>query len=170
MSINIYPAKLDQYLKDNKRSRYIPKRLPKDSKLFKYHKYWHSMYCNCFKVQDIYSIEDNEYYSVRYNDSLFAELPYPVNDLYELIPDRRNIYSIRNLVDSKKSYTGAEIRYWFWTRNIDLENSKYKGFASFLDINSKSTISDNKFYFIAAKLVDEKYIKCRLIVDESKLN
>lgn len=169
MSINIYPAKLDQYLQDNKGSRYIPKRIPKDAKLLKYHKYWHSMYNNCFKVQDIYHIDNNEYYSVRYQDSLFAELPYPVdNNLYELYTDRRNIFSIRNIIDSKKSYSGAEIKYWFWSRHIDLEDSKYKGFVSFLDINSKSVISDNKFYFISAKLINDRYIKCRLITDEYK--
>jgi hypothetical protein len=120
-------------------------------------------------VQQIYFVDDIEYYSVKYPKSLFGEFSFPVNkNTCELYIDKNNISSISNIINSNISYSGAEIRYWFFIKNIDLSSNAYNGFWSFIDPDSKSLISDDKFYFLKAIYKDGKYIKCRISLDREK--
>ena len=73
-----------------------------------------------------------------------------------------------DLINSEKSYTGAEIKYWFLMNNIDLEfGSQYAGFWSFLNPCSKTLLIDNKFYYVSYNV--ERKQKCQIILDKTKL-
>lgn len=162
----IYPMKLTKLLEKENLS-YIPRKVTEKEYLKRYCRYWQSEYSGYFKIYDIYHIKKNEYYSVKYNDGLYAELPYPVDGtLYELLIDQNHIQNIDQIINSSTSYTGYEIRYWFWKHHINLNSPKYRGFSSFIYPNSKSTILEDKYYFIIGKELNGKYKNCKVIVDK----
>jgi hypothetical protein len=89
-------------------------------------------------------------------------ISYPINeniDRYELLYNKNRIEDC-NIINSSTSYTGAEIKFWFVANKIDLKNSKYSAFWSFVSKNSN--IVDNKYYYavinnnIAKLILDKK--------------
>mgnify|MGYP003405529749 CR=1 FL=1 len=82
-------------------------------------------------------------YFIKYNNGkLFGVISHPITDtIYELLHDYDEIEKV-NLINSNKSYSGAEIKFWFVINNINFKDQKYDGFLSFLNANSKNIISE----------------------------
>ena len=165
--VSIYNDKLEDFIK--KHPQYIPNRINSVDNLKLYHRYWASTFPDdYFKVQQIYTIDNIEYYSVKYSNSLYAEIPYPLNDdeIYDLLVDKNNIRH-KNIIceNLNTSYLGCEIKYWFF---LQRSNSLIGSFDKYL-LSSKSIISDNKYYFVLADLhKDNTYHNCRMVQDRKK--
>ena len=161
---SIYPPKLEEYIRKNK---YIPRKVRDNEHLKLYHRYWLEDYNEVVKVDDIFITRYVEYYSIRCK-SMVSCIPAPVPKYtYELLHNKERIEKI-DLINSGKSYTGAEIKYWFLMNNIDLEfGSQYAGFWSFLNPCSKTLLIDNKFYYVSYNV--ERKQKCQIILDKTKL-
>lgn len=161
---SIYPPKLEEYIRKNK---YIPRKVRDNEHLKLYHRYWLEDYNEVVKVDDIFITRSIEYYSIICK-SMVSCIPAPVPKYtYELLHNKERIEKV-DLINSEKSYTGAEIKYWFLMNNIDLEfGSQYAGFWSFLNPYSKTLLIDNKFYYVSYNV--ERKQKCQVILDKTKL-
>ena len=161
---SIYPPKLEEYIRKNK---YIPRKVKDNEHLKLYHRYWIEDYNEVVKVDDIFITRYVEYYSIRCK-SMVSCIPAPVPKYtYELLHNKEHIEKV-DLINSEKSYTGAEIKYWFLINNIDLEfGRQYAGFWSFLNPCSKNLLIDNKFYYVSYNI--ERRQKCQVILDKTKL-
>ena len=161
---SIYPPKLEEYIRKNK---YIPRKVRDNEHLKLYHRYWLEDYNEVVKVDDIFIVRCVEYYSIRCK-SMVSCISAPVPKYtYELLHNKEGIEKV-DLINSEKSYTGAEIKYWFLMNNIDLESgSQYAGFWSFLNPCSKNLLIDNKFYYVSYNT--ERRQKCQVILDKTKL-
>ena len=161
---SIYPPKLEEYIRKNK---YIPRKVRDNEHLKLYHRYWLEDYNEVVKVDDIFITRYVEYYSIIYK-SMVSCIPAPVPKYtYELLHNKECIEKV-DLINSEKSYTGAEIKYWFLMNNIDLESgSQYAGFWSFLNPCSNNLLIDNKFYYVSYNI--ERRQKCQVILDKTKL-
>lgn len=159
----VYPDKLKKEILKNK---YIPRRCRELEHLKLYHRYYSTVY-GVFKVENIESIDGRDYYFIKYHNSkLFAAISYPITDtIYELLHDYDEIEKV-DLINSDKSYTGAEIKFWFVANCIDFKDSNYDGYLSFLNANSKNIISDNKYYFVYRN--KSKRLKFQMIIDKTK--
>lgn len=166
MMKNIYPTKLEEFIMKN--SQYVPRLMDPDDKQLKlYHRYWFTLAEQYGKVQEVYKIEDIDYYTMKFPESLFGSITFPEEEIiYELLIDKNNLKNI-NIINTRISYSGAQIRYWFFLHKDEL-GYKYKKFWSFIDPNSKSLIIDNKYYFLYANLKDDIYKNCKVVMDKSK--
>lgn len=164
---HIYPKQLEELLEG---TNYIPRKLKLGENLKQYHRYWSSFFDVFFKVMQIYHVEKTEYYSVKFPNLLFGEISFPVdyNYMYELMVDYHNIKDIENIINHSESFTGAEIRYWFYINKINLNDPKYRAFYPFLNPESKSGILDDKHYFICATQINNAYTNCKVKIDKSK--
>lgn len=160
--MNIYPKKLIEFLNSTS-NKYIPKKINKYDRLKLYRKYWTSFNDLFFKVMNIYDVDGIEYYSVKYKDMLNGEISYPISDdnIYELIIDRKHLDQI-NIINNKKAYSGADIKYWFFIHNIDLDSPKYRNFIQFIYPNSNSCICDHKYYRVFANRINNIYVDCKI--------
>lgn len=167
MNCLIYPVKLAEFLQEN---NYIPRKIRYNEHLRMFRRYWIDYSDLFLKVDKIYNVAGDEYYSVRYRDNLYGEISYPLDheSTFELLLDKRGIKKLNNIINSPESFSGAEIKYWFFTHNINIKSDKYFGFLSYLDPNSKSLICDSKYYFVSAIFKDDKYINCRINLDREK--
>lgn len=159
MKIRIYDEELEYILK---KKNLIP-RLLRDNVLKYKRKYYIRSIPGISYVENIDNIHSTYYYFIRYGSNMRGNLTYPINDtIYELNYDVDEIYK-DDIINSNQSYYGDEIKYWFIKNNINLENSKYKGFCTYLNPNSKRVISDYKRY----KVYYDKYAKqkCKIIME-----
>lgn len=143
----IYPEEL---LNQMKKYKYIPRKINKDEHLKLYHRYWIPDLGGVIKVKDIWKENGTEYYMIKYKNDLFVCFSYPIDDYYEsyeLIHDYNDIYK-DDIVNSKNSYTGAEIKYWFSVNN----DRKYDKFFKYINPRSKSCIVDKIRYKV---IIDE---------------
>ena len=149
------------------KTKYIPRKFKVNEKLKLYHKYWIPEYGGTVKVSDIEIINGISYYFIKFDKNMSANITYPVtySDMYELLHNYDNIEK-QDIINSSKSYSGAEIKFWFVVNKIDLDNPKYKGFWSFLDDNSMSVVADNKYYFV--KYNPNLKQKFKISLDRSK--
>lgn len=167
--MKIYEDNVSKFILEN--NQYIPRKIKPDEHLKLYHRYFSIFDSLYFKVDKIYNVFKTEYYSVKYPNFMYGEISYPIQSeyIYEFFLDKKNIKNISDIVNSRKSYLGAEIKYWFFINNIDLsEESKHYGFKSFLELNSKSTIQDDKYYFLYGHEKENKYLHCKIVVDKKK--
>lgn len=166
--IRLYPVSLEKYLKDN--PMYLPRKTKEDERLKLYHRYWLTQTDFFVKIVDVFDCFGIEYYTVKRANSLMASLSYPFdNSVYELLIDKLDIGSIKNIVNSNRSYSGAQIRYWFFLHQEALLSKKYEGFISYIEMNSKSTIADDKYYFLLANTNKKGVYKdCKIKLDISK--
>lgn len=170
--LSIYPKELGMFIA-KARYKYIPRKLKYDEHLRIFKRYWLGE-DRFVKVDQIYTVNGNEYYeyhSVKQADQFITGVTtYPLNNdiTHELIPNKVLINKIGNIINSNTAYSGAEIKFWFFSRKIDITSEKYNGFISYIDPNSLSLISDNKFYYVRASQ-DEKgnYYDCRVALDRS---
>jgi len=136
--------------------------------VYKKNKWYFSLFYNMiFKILDLeykngqlesaYIVSDNSNYCFICTDL-------DSNEDYSISRDRRSIYKM-DIINNEESFTGAEIVYWFFMNDIDIFNEKYSGFWKFVDRYSKDRVIDRQRYFLRAKLLDDKYIDCKLIKD-----
>ena len=165
---HLYPPKLEEFIKEN--TCYIPRLIRFDEHLKMYHRYWRISQSEYFKVYQIYDVEGDEYYSVKYMENLTGELSFPIdkNNIYELLYDRRLIGEVPFIINNRISYSGAEIRFWFFIKKIDLDSRRFNGFWSYLDPLSKSAISDDKYYYLFGRDIDGEFRDCKVSLDRIK--
>lgn len=165
----IYPKSLEEYMKSKPESVYIPRRLYNDEKLRLYKRYYQVFQELYFKVIDVYNTDGIEYYTIRYNDSMIGTMTFPIDysTTYEMIPDRMDIANLDNIINTDISYTGAEIKFWFYSHNIDFDDEYYEKFYPYISNTSKSEISDEKSYFVYTSTNESR--KCRFVLDKFKL-
>lgn len=146
MSRHIYPDDLEEDIRTHK---YIPRRCKVDEKLRLNHRYWIPDYKGFVKVYDIFNADGTEYYSVRFDGNMNAAIPHPIDDdFYELLHDYDEIEK-QKIINSDKSYSGAEIKFWFVYQKIDLSSKKYKGYWTYFNPDSKYLLVDNKYYKVS---------------------
>ena len=144
---HIYPEELEFEIC---KSGYIPRLMKNGERLKVFHKYWTSYFGGTIKIIDIDNIFNHYYYYIRYNGKLLGCFPHPLPMIinnYELLHNYNHIEK-DNIINSNKSYSGAEIKFWFVKNHIDLDSPKYKGFWSFLNPNSTNVLHDSKYYFV----------------------
>ena len=162
---HIYPEGLEFEIY---KSGYIPRLMKPGERLKVFHKYWTPYFDGLIKITDIENICGTYYYYIRYNSKLFGcfshPLPTVINN-YELLHNYNNIEK-DNIINSNKSYTGAEIKFWFVKNQIDFDSPKYKGFWPFLDPKSKNVLQDSKYYFVVRK--SSRRQQFQIILDKNK--
>lgn len=163
--VRIYPEKLEEYLV---KYPYVSRKIREDEHLKQHHRYWLVYSDVNIKVQEVYQVFDREYYTIRYPESLFGTKSFPCEECYELLVDRSDIIGIENIINDRTSYSGAQIKYWFFTHQEYLYDKKYEGFLSFIDISSKNVIADDKYYFLSGKDINNIFKECKVILDKSK--
>lgn len=161
MRFNIYPLKLQEYIKENK---VIPRKIRKNEHLKIFHKYWLGDYNCVVKINDIFTVKGVEYYIIKFGN-FYACIDHPINYkyCYEILHNKDNIENI-NIINSDKCFTGAEIKYWFLINNIDFNDDLYYGFWSFLNPNSNNLLVDNKYYKVLYD--NSKRKKCQITIDK----
>lgn len=149
----------------------------KEKKLIPYHLYpndrykkkqWYfCLYDNIiFKVLEVKYNKDGEldHAYIRTDDNLYSYIASDLTDEdYYIERDTEQIYK-ENIINSTKTYTGAEIIYWFFIHDITSFDKKYKNFWIYLDRYSTYRISDySRYYVIADQDKDGNYINCKFI-------
>ena len=165
MKKHIYSEALEEEVIN---TRYIPRKFRENEKLKLYHKYWVPEFGGTIKVHEIEYINGIPYYFIKFNRNMSANITYPCNytDMYELLHNYDNIEK-ENIINSSKSYSGAEIKFWFIVNKIDFDDPQYRGFWSFLDDTSMSVVADNKYYFV--KYNPNLRQRFKISLDKSKL-
>lgn len=160
---SIYPNPLVDIIKQH---RYIPRKLREGEKLRANHRYWLPYYNGIIKIQEVTKINEIDYYFLTFDNKFNAAIPCPLEVVggYELLYNFNNI-DLVDMINDHKSYTGAEIKFWFVIKNIDLNDGKYAGFWSYLDPRSGNTLIDNKRYYLDYKPNDKQKFN---IVSEKK--
>ena len=76
-----------------------------------------------------------------------AIISYPVSDvLYELTPDYKDIKN-KEIINDNEYYTGAEIKYWFFANNINLDKY-YTDLRHYIELDGKCKLNDYELYKI----------------------
>lgn len=165
MKSRIYSEALEEEII---KTRYIPRRIKKNEKLKVFHKYWMPEFGGTVKVNNIEYYDGITYYFLRFAKNMMANISHPIGseNVYELLHNYDEIEN-DNIINSSKSYSGAEIKFWFIANKIDFSNPLYEGFLSFLQDESLNVVSDNKFYFV--KYNPKLKQKFKVIIDKSKL-
>ena len=167
---HVYPEKLIQILETN--PQYIPRKILPNEHLKLYRRYYITDREESFKVQQEYQVDGRDYYTIKYiPDNLFGEISFPLNSdsTYELYTDKSDLCKIPSIINTKISYSGAEIRKWFFEHKSETSSPRFDGFWAFLNLNSLCSISDNKYYFLYAIDCDDGiYRKCKVSTDYSK--
>lgn len=107
---------------------------------------WHGF----FKVLEVdYSDRGElEGATIRWNDNTYWYTCTGLNfGDYRLEKDKECIFK-KNIINSDKIYTGAEIVYWFFMNHINCINSKYCELWKYVDGSSPYRLSDNGKYYI----------------------
>lgn len=166
MKKHIYSEALEEEIIN---THYIPRKFRPNEKLKLYHKYWIPEFGGTIKVHEIEYISGVPYYFIKFSKNMSANITYPVmySEMYELLHNYDNIEK-ENIINSSKSYSGAEIKFWFIVNKIDFDDPIYRGFWSFLDDTSMSVVADNKYYFV--KYNPNLRQKFKISVDKSKLD
>lgn len=149
-------------------TKYIPRKFKPNEKMKLHHKYWIPDFEGTVKVNDSDIIDGITYYFIKFGKYMNACISYPLSydNMYELLHNHDSIEN-EEIINSSKSYSGAEIKFWFIVKEIDFEDPLYKGFWPFLDDTSKSVVADNKYYFV--KYDQNLRQKFKISLDKSKL-
>ncbi|MBR6289178.1 MAG: hypothetical protein IKR19_07585 [Acholeplasmatales bacterium] len=144
----IYQEALVDFIKCSK--KYIPRKLKSCEHLRVYHRYWLPEF-GLFKVRDTSYDSGIEFFYITYdNDSKQAVLSYPIYNIrecYELLKNHTHIEEDSVINNRVRSFTGAEIRFWFISNNIDFTDiENYSGFVPYLEYGNKESIRDSQFY------------------------
>jgi hypothetical protein len=157
--------------KQIKRKRLIPYQMTPTDKFMRGKWYYDQYYGNIFKVLEVKYKQGNilEYAITKSDEgysSYISTPPVPFED-YIIEHDTTDIVE-RDIINSEKSYTGAEIRYWFFMNDITCFDPKYKYFWTYVDTYSNNRVADRQKYFLYAVLKNNVYTHCRVIKDNSK--
>ena len=125
----IYPEKLAEVVVKYK--QFIPRRLHYYEHLKLYHRYWNEELGE-FKVKDFLNFNGVDYYFINYENDKQGLLTYPINydtKCYELLRNFETLQEESVINNRTRTFTGAEIRFWFVVNNIDFSDEEnYKGF------------------------------------------
>lgn len=149
----IYPIELVQAMH---KFNYIPRVLNPNEHLKLYHRYWIPDLGGLVKVKDVWKDSKIEYYLIRCKNDMYVCCSHPISnieDSYELLHDYDDIYK-DNIINNHKSYTGAEIKYWF-TLNYD---KSYEKFSKYLNQHGKMFLNDNRRYKVTINSQNKYYI------------
>ncbi len=146
----------------------IPYRLGVRDRYEKGNYYFSGFYGKIFKVLFVkyYNSGELEGAEIKHSDGLHAYMCTEIDPGYDylLIKDDSDINSRKDIVNDNHMYTGAEIRYWFYIKNIDCFNRKYKGFWDYVDTYSKKRLNDHDVYMLKAdKNHLGNYVNCKII-------
>lgn len=141
----LYPDVLQSEVVKSK--KYIPRKLCHKEHMKIYHKYYNQEY-GIFKVQEIYYEKSTEYYHINFGKEMNAVIQYPSynnNKTYELLYNYDNIEDKSIINNQLKSFTGAEIKFWFTVNKVNFLHENYRGFFNDLKNNK---LYDTKKYHI----------------------
>ena len=138
--LNIFPEELEYIIK---KKGLIPRKVPNGNRLRTKRKYYIPGYKGIVKVEDIITISHEHYYIINYSDNM-SGCTSTIPNGYELLKDYYNIAN-QNIINSKDSYYGYEIKFWFIKNQIDFHKIKYKGFYKYFT-EPEYMISDFKRY------------------------
>lgn len=156
-----------------KRKQLIPYQVNPGDKFIKGKWYYDSYYRSLFKIIDVKykagNILDHAITRSEEGYSSYIVTPLTPYEDYIIDFDTKNIAE-ENIINSEKSYTGAEIRYWFFINNITCFDPKYRYFWTYVDTYSNNKVADKQKYFLYAGLKNGVYTHCRVIKDCNKSN
>ena len=152
LKISVFNSHLCKLLSsDSVESKYIPRVIKYNESLKIRHKYWLQDFESIVKVEELFYINDDIYYTIkdcitgRYAAISVSE----ISTNYELLVDYNDVLSDEQIVNTGITYSGAEIRAWFFYNIDDSNEDKYEGFLSYLDYyNDKHSINDSKCYYL----------------------
>lgn len=102
---------------------------------------------------------------IKYEDGMGAYMCTDINPGYDYRTEKdiNELYNKSDIVNDGNIYTGAEIKYWFFIRNISCFNKKYKDFWKLVDSYSIDQIADNKLYTLTGdKNHAGRYHNCKI--------
>ena len=143
----------------------IPHSIFPGEKLIRNHHYYDFMYNKIYRVISAeYKNGEFEGAYIKNDDNTYAwivDLPNPSYDYY-ITYDKLNMWK-KEIINTGKSYTGAEIRYWFFRNDIDMFNETYAVFWKYVEQSGNDAIEDKFFYRLIGKK-DENgiYTDCRV--------
>ena len=157
-----YPINLFNLLKKSKQ-RYIPRKIKPNESLKISHKYWLQDFESIVKVEEIFYIDNDIYYTIKdCSSGRYAAISISDNSTnYELFIDYDDIIDVPEIVYTDMCYSGAEIKAWFYYNGKDI----YNGFYSYLDFyDDRHCINDTKNYFLYGTIEpgSNKYKDCRI--------
>lgn len=149
-----------------RKAHYIPYHIRKRERYKEKQRYYNYYWDMCYKVIHINNYEcNNRFLSVyiKADDNTFHLLATELDAYdYLLLKDNEEIYK-KDIINSDYTYRGAEIVYWFYVNDINLNSKKYLGFRKFVDNNSNFRISDVNRYIITADINNkENFINCKI--------
>ena len=151
-----------------KRKRIIPYQINPGDKFIKGKWYYDTYYNSLFKVTEVkYNSGNILDYAITKSDegySSYITSPLSPYEDYIIDFDTKDIATM-NIINSERSFTGAEIRYWFFMNDINCFDPKYKYFWTYVDTYSNNKVADKQKYFLYAGLKNNVYTKCRVIKD-----
>ena len=154
-----------------KRKKIIPYQVNPGDKLLRGKWYYDIYYSSLFKVLEVkYKPGGILDYAITKSDEGYSNYISTQLTPYEdyIIDYDRNGLAEEVIINSEKSYTGAEIRYWFFMNDINCFDPKYKLFWTYVDTYSKNKVSDKQKYFLYAVLKNNVYSHCRVIKDNGR--
>lgn len=159
----IYPKKLEDIMKKN---HYIPRQLHYGEHFKLYHRYFNAYTEELFKVIEILNIDNDLYYIIHVDDNYSSAIPEPSSTEinYEILKDYYDIVN-QSIINSDKSFTGAEIKYWFVVNEIDLSDDYY-GYKKYFDKSYKYFILDSRHYYV--RYYPESKNKCIIMYAKNK--
>lgn len=153
--------------KEIRRHHLIPYHIKKSIRYEPNKLYYSDYWGDIFKVISVDYGQDGELNNayIHYNNGYYGCLCSPFSKEDYLFERDTNYLSKKNIINSGLSYTGAEIRYWFFIRHITSSNPIYKGFWKYVDFSSGHKVCDTSRYFINGSINPETgyYTDCRLI-------
>ena len=154
-----------------KRKKIIPYQVNPGDKLMRGKWYYDLYYSTLFKVLDVkYKAGGILDYAITKSDEGYSSYISTQLSPYEdyIIDYDKSGLSEEIIINSEKSYTGAEIRYWFFMNDITCFDQKYRYFWTYVDSFSKNRVSDKQKYFLYATLRNNVYSHCRVVKDTGK--
>lgn len=165
LKISLFHNSLCKILNKNRDYKYIPRVIRKGESLKIKHKYWLQDFDSIVKVEELFYINDDIYYTIK--DCItgrYAAISVSESSVnYELLKDYNNILDEENIVNNNIGYSGSEIKAWFFYNINDNNSNKYECFFSYLDYyNDKHGINDSKVYYLYADIDESsgKYTRC----------
>jgi hypothetical protein len=154
-----------------KRKRIIPYQVNPGDRFMKGKWYYDMFFGSLFKVIDVKYKSGNilEYAITKSDEGYSSYISTPLSPYEDYIIDHDiNNIAEQDIINTEKSYTGAEIRYWFFINNITCFDPKYRYFWAYVDTYSNNRVSDKQKYFLYAAIRNGVYTHCRVVKDCSK--
>ena len=151
-----------------RKKRIIPYQCNPGDKFMRGKWYYDNFYGSLFKVVDVKYKSGNilDYAITKSDEGYSSYIITPLSPYEDYIIDFDKAGLVEeNIINSEKSYTGAEIRYWFFMNNIDCFNPKYRYFWTYVDTFSNNRVADKQRYFLYAGMRNNEYIHCRVVKD-----